>query len=223
MTYGKKRSGVAQYGKVAAESEVAYASPHRLVQMLMEGALEKVATAKGCIERNDLEGKSRQITWAMSIINGLRTSLDMDAGGAIAVNLDDLYAYMTRRLIDASAQNDANALSEVIDLLLEIKGAWDTCSAGGAQCGRHKYAAARRSDRCLHRHPIARRRTGVPSRRMAELGDEGDWDAVVALEPAPAPFEEAFATHAPADEFVTDRVRAILDLDKRLMAQASGA
>lgn len=143
MTYGKKRSGVAQYGKVAAESEVAYASPHRLVQMLMEGALEKVATAKGCIERNDLEGKSRQITWAMSIINGLRTSLDMDAGGAIAVNLDDLYAYMTRRLIDATAQNDANALSEVIDLLLEIKGAWDAMPESVRSVGGTKYAAAK--------------------------------------------------------------------------------
>ena len=125
MSYGKKRSGVAQYGKVAAESEVAYASPHRLVQMLMEGALEKVATAKGCIERKDLEGKSQQITWAMSIVNGLRTSLDLEAGGAIAVNLDDLYEYMNRRLIDASLQNDAAALTEVIDLLLEVKGAWD--------------------------------------------------------------------------------------------------
>ncbi|HOP16769.1 MAG: flagellar export chaperone FliS [Chromatiaceae bacterium] len=143
MTYGKKRSGVAQYGKVAAESEVAYASPHRLVQMLMEGALEKVATAKGCIERNDLEGKSRQITWAMSIINGLRTSLDMDAGGAIAVNLDDLYAYMTRRLIDATAHNDANALSEVIDLLLEIKGAWDAMPESVRSVGGTKYAAAK--------------------------------------------------------------------------------
>jgi len=91
----------------------------------MEGALDKVATAKGCIERNDLEGKSRQITWAMSIINGLRTSLDMEAGGPIAVNLDDLYDYMIRRLIDASTQNDTGALSEVIDLMLEIKGAWD--------------------------------------------------------------------------------------------------
>lgn len=125
MTYGKKRSGAAQYGKVAAESEVSYANPHRLVQMLMEGALDKVATAKGCIERNDLEGKSQQVTWAMSIINGLRTSLDMEAGGAIAVNLDDLYSYMTRRLIDGSTQNDPTALAEVIDLLLEIKGAWD--------------------------------------------------------------------------------------------------
>jgi len=143
MSYGKKRTGVAEYGKVAAESEVAYASPHRLVQMLMEGALDKVATAKGCIERRDLEGKSRQITWAMSIINGLRTSLDMEAGGAIAVNLDDLYAYMVRRLIDASAQNDADALSEVIDLMLEIKGAWDVLPEEVRGVGSSKFSTAK--------------------------------------------------------------------------------
>lgn len=143
MTYGKKRSGAAQYGKVAAESEVAYASPHRLVQMLMEGALEKVATAKGCMERNDLAGKSQQITWAMSIVNGLRTSLDMEAGGAIAVNLDDLYGYMTRRLIDGSTQNDPAALAEVIDLMLEIKGAWDVMPDEVRNGNRGRVAAAR--------------------------------------------------------------------------------
>jgi hypothetical protein len=59
------------------------------------------------------------------------------------------------------------------------------------------------------------------SRRMAELGDADDWDAVVALEPKRRLLlEQAFATHAPADEFVSERVRAILDLDKRLMARS---
>ena len=140
MSYGKKRSGVAQYGKVAAESEVGYASPHRLVQMLMDGALDKVATAKGCIERGDLEGKSRQLTWAMSIVNGLRTSLDMETGGSIAANLDDLYTYMTRRMIDASVDNDAEALAEVIDLMLEIKGAWDAMPDEVRNTGGTKYA-----------------------------------------------------------------------------------
>ena len=57
------------------------------------------------------------------------------------------------------------------------------------------------------------------SRRMAQLGDAGDWDAVIALEPERRLLlEQAFATHAPADEIVADRVRAILDLDKHLMA-----
>jgi flagellar secretion chaperone FliS len=126
MTYMKKRSALAQYGKVAAESEVAYASPHRLVQMLMEGALDKVATAKGQIGRGDFEGKSKHITWAISIINGLRSSLDLKAGGEIATNLEDLYSYMTRRLIDANVDNSTEALDEVTGLMIEIKGAWDS-------------------------------------------------------------------------------------------------
>ena len=59
------------------------------------------------------------------------------------------------------------------------------------------------------------------SRRMAQLGDDGNWEAVIELEPQRRELlEEAFATHVPADEFVAQRVRAILDLDKRLMAQS---
>ncbi len=59
------------------------------------------------------------------------------------------------------------------------------------------------------------------SRRMASLGDAGEWDAVIELEPERRNLlERAFATHAPADEIVAERVRAILDLDKRLMAQS---
>jgi len=124
MTYGKKRA-LSQYGKVAAQSEGEFASPHRLVQMLMVGALDKMAAAKGCIQRNDLEGKSAQITWATSIINGLRASLDPERGGEIAANLDDLYSYMLQRLVDANVANDVAIMDEVIGLMLEIKGAWD--------------------------------------------------------------------------------------------------
>ncbi|MDJ0740336.1 MAG: flagellar protein FliT [Gammaproteobacteria bacterium] len=62
------------------------------------------------------------------------------------------------------------------------------------------------------------------SRRMAQLGDSGEWDAVIELEPQRrALLERAFATHAPADEFVAERVRTILDLDRRLMAQSTEA
>ena len=125
MSHSNKHAGIKKYGQVAAESEVSYASPHRLVQMLMEGVLEKAATAKGCIERRDLEGKSRHITWAVSIVNGLRSSLDMDAGGAIAANLADLYGYMIKRMNDASLANDPAVLEEVIGLMLEVKSAWD--------------------------------------------------------------------------------------------------
>jgi flagellar protein FliS len=117
------------YGRNAVESEVNYASPYRIIQMLMEGALTKLATAKGCIARNDIAEKSRQITWGMNIIQGLRTSLDADKGGDIAANLDSLYEYMGRRLLEANVNNDAAIIDEVITLLREIKAGWDAIPA----------------------------------------------------------------------------------------------
>ncbi len=125
MSYSRKRGAVAQYGQVATAAEVAYASPHRLVQMLMEGVTDKIATAKGQIGRHDLEGKSKHISWAISILNGLRGSLDFSAGGEIAANLDNLYEYMSRRLMEANAANDIGILDEVTSLMVEIKTAWD--------------------------------------------------------------------------------------------------
>ena len=121
-----KKRGLEQYGKVAVGSEVEFASPHRLVQMLMEGALEKVAAAKGYMSRNEIAAKGEHVSWAISIIGGLQGSLDLEAGGEIARNLDDLYDYMTRRLMEANINNDEAILDEVMSLLLEIKGAWDS-------------------------------------------------------------------------------------------------
>ncbi|MCU7915605.1 MAG: flagellar export chaperone FliS [Candidatus Thiodiazotropha sp. (ex Gloverina cf. vestifex)] len=124
MTLNQKR-GAQQYGKVAVGSEVAFASPHRLVQMLMEGALEKVATAKGHMGRKEYEAKGNHINWAISIIDGLRGSLNLEEGGEMANNLDSLYAYMVRRLAESNVSNDIAILDEVSSLLLEIKSAWD--------------------------------------------------------------------------------------------------
>lgn len=120
-----KRRGLQQYGQISSGTEASFASPHRLVQMLMEGALDKIATAKGHMERKQYDGKSRYISWAISIINGLRSSLDLEQGGEIAANLDSLYDYMVRRLLNANVENDTAALDEVSSLLVEVKSAWD--------------------------------------------------------------------------------------------------
>jgi len=124
MTYGKK-TGVARYTQVAGAAEAAYANPHRLVQMLMEAALDKIAVATGQASRRDFEGKGRNINWAISIINGLRGSLNLGEGGEIAHNLDDLYDYMVRRLVEANAASDPAILHEVAGLLGEVKAGWD--------------------------------------------------------------------------------------------------
>lgn len=117
------------YGKGAVESEINYASPHRIIQMLMDGALSKIAAAKGCIERGDITEKGRQITWGMNIIQGLRTSLDPEKGGEIAANLDSLYEYMGRKLLEANVDSNSEILDEVTLLLSDIKAGWDSIPA----------------------------------------------------------------------------------------------
>ena len=77
------------------------------------------------MERRDIPEKLRQINWALSIIDGLRQSLDMGKGGEIAQNLDALYDYIQRRIVVANMENDPRIMDEVAGLLIEIKTAWD--------------------------------------------------------------------------------------------------
>jgi len=125
MTYAEGRRAAQAYGSMAVQTGIEAATPHRLVQMLMEGALEKMAAARGHMQRGNIAEKGENISWAISIIEGMRASLDQDAGGDIARNLNDLYDYMGRRLLEANLRNDAKALDEVIVLLREIKAGWD--------------------------------------------------------------------------------------------------
>ena len=114
-----------QYASVGTQSGVAEASPHRLIRMLLDGALDKIARARGAMQRKEYAEKGNHITSAGSIIIGLRSSLDLEAGGELAANLDRLYEYMFRRLMEAHAQNDEAALDEVASLVREIKSGWD--------------------------------------------------------------------------------------------------
>jgi flagellar protein FliS len=114
-----------QYRQVGVQSGISDASPHRLVQMLMEGAIDRINTAKGNMARNEFTEKGRHISSAISIIDGLRSSLDKEKGGEIAQNLDALYDYMNRRLLEANVSNNVEMLDEVNGLMSEIKRGWD--------------------------------------------------------------------------------------------------
>lgn len=123
---------VAAYSSVSTHGGVAAADPHRLVLMLMDGALERLAIAQGCMERNDIGGKAQLINRAIQIIGELRGSLDMGKGAEIAANLDALYDYMCRRLLQASLKNDVGMVQEVSNLLRELRGAWTQVPKDGA-------------------------------------------------------------------------------------------
>jgi len=129
MSSAKAQSALKAYGKISVHSGASYASPHRLITMLLDGALEKISSAKGYMQRGEIANKGNYISWAISIIEGLRLSLDADKGGEIAENLDNLYDYMERRLVEANAKNDDKMLDEVSELLNTIKSAWSEIPA----------------------------------------------------------------------------------------------
>ncbi len=114
-----------EYAKINVQSGIESASPHRLIQMLIDGALTKLSQAKGHLKNNDIEKKGNELSMAISIIGGLRDSLDHEKGGSIANNLESLYEYMTYRLMEANLKNDIQIIDEVQGLLMEIKSAWD--------------------------------------------------------------------------------------------------
>ena len=114
-----------QYQTVSTQAQVSDASPHRLIQMLMEGGLSRLAQAKGAMERGQVALKGELLGKAIAIIGGLREGLDLRQGGELAANLDSLYEYMIRRLLEANRSNDIAALDEVSSLLREVKSGWD--------------------------------------------------------------------------------------------------
>jgi flagellar protein FliS len=128
MNYSSAQAALKQYKRENARSMVEGATPHRLIQMLMEGALEKISIARRFMANGNVGPKAEHISWAISIIDGLRISLDKQLGGDIAQNLEDLYDYMVRRLVAANLENDVAILDEVTDLMKQIKEAWDAIS-----------------------------------------------------------------------------------------------
>ncbi len=114
-----------QYQSVDTHAQVLSASPHQLIQMLMEGGLTRIAQARGAMMRGQTGVKGELISKSVAIIGGLREALNFDQGGEIATNLDSLYEYMTGRLLQANRSNDPAMLEEVALLLREIKSSWD--------------------------------------------------------------------------------------------------
>jgi flagellar secretion chaperone FliS len=100
-------------------------SSHQIISLLMDGALERIDQAIKAHQTGswtDLEILSNKL---VAIINGLRNSLNMSAGGEIAENLDALYEYMIEKITQSSRDHIVAAFEECSGLLTEIKLGWD--------------------------------------------------------------------------------------------------
>ena len=132
------------YKTTSLSADLAVADPHRVIQLMMQGVLERLARAKGAIERRDFEAKAVAISKTLSIINGLQDSLDLSYG-KIPQDLYDLYTYMKDRVMDASRDMSCVPLDEVANLMLTIKSGWDQISEEDKQkayAEQHKGPAA---------------------------------------------------------------------------------
>jgi flagellar protein FliS len=114
------------YGSVQVVTGVATADNIQLIQMLFDGLTESLSSAKGHIQNNAIEEKSKALSRAGRIVVGLQGALDFERGGELAQNLNELYAYVTRRLFHVNAYNDLAVLNEVQSLIQDIAQAWQT-------------------------------------------------------------------------------------------------
>ena len=125
MSSGLGKSAVEQYKHLDVTTAVESASPHRLIQMLMNRAVQSIGLARNMMETEEVAAKGVHIGNAIDVINGLQASLNHKHDAEMSANFDELYGYMTRRLLEANLQNDKGILDEVENLMREIKDAWD--------------------------------------------------------------------------------------------------
>ncbi len=121
--YSANRQAANAYSNTRRNS-AACADPHQLIVMLYDGAIARIAAAKGAIQRKDIPLKGQMIGKAITIVEGLRGCLDHEKGGEISDNLFNLYDYMERRLLQANMDSSLEMLDEVVDLINDIRGAW---------------------------------------------------------------------------------------------------
>ncbi len=124
MNLALKKQFIKQYANNYIETAVSEATPHKLVEMLYDGAIKNMNLAKVFIEHKNIEKKSEHINKSLSIINALRAGVDMDKGGEVASNLYDLYDYCYRVLFRASVKNDIALVDEVLELIVSVSQAW---------------------------------------------------------------------------------------------------
>lgn len=115
---------VSAYANVGLRTDIESASPHRLIKLLLDGAVERIHGAINALKHEQIARKGENISVTLSIIAGLRASLDHEGGGEIAANLDGLYEYTSRILIEGNLENDEAKFIEAISLLDEIRTAW---------------------------------------------------------------------------------------------------
>jgi len=141
--FGTAQRAISAYTNVGLETGVEAADPHKLILMLYEGAMLSLVEAKRHMAEREIAAKGRALSRAITIIeNGLKASLDVEAGGELGERLAALYDYMAERLLHANLHNRPELIDEVSRLLGELRGAWEEIRPTAAQSAQGQQGAA---------------------------------------------------------------------------------
>lgn len=118
------RTAMSAYTQTKTQSGVESASATQLITMLLDGALERIARARGHVNRGEIAEQGELIGKVIDIVASLDSYLDHDKGGEVSVTLESLYDYLVRQLYQANLQSDVLILDEVASLLSEVRAGW---------------------------------------------------------------------------------------------------
>jgi len=125
------QQALSAYQSVGTHGSVTDASPHQLITLLLEGAMSRIASAKGAVSRGEFAQQGELIGKSISIVDSLRASLDAQRGGEVAKTLEELYNYILQRLVEANQSSSTAALDEARDLLSTVHEAWISLPQAG--------------------------------------------------------------------------------------------
>jgi flagellar protein FliS len=133
MAYASRRPdatySVRSYANVGMETQVLGATPQQLITLLFDGARAAIAQARLYMEQGQVAQRGKAIGRAIRLVDeGLKGSLDMNAGGELAENLSRLYDYIARTLLTANLKADTVALDTADRLLGDLRDAWQTAT-----------------------------------------------------------------------------------------------
>ena len=124
------RSNVSQrqagaYQQVHVVTGVSGATPHGLIEMLFDALVGAIAEARGAIRARNIPAKGKAIGRAVRIVDeGLSASLNLEQGGSLAQDLQNLYGYINVRLTYANLHSDEAALEECTRLIEPLRSGW---------------------------------------------------------------------------------------------------
>jgi flagellar protein FliS len=110
-----------------------HASVVGLVIALHDTLVGDIRRAAEALERNDIQGRCDQLIHGFKILQQLESMLDMENGGPAALNIQRFYAHVRGQLLLAQFQLSPAILYKQIEIVLDVRGAWQQVDSAAAQ------------------------------------------------------------------------------------------